>query len=259
MSELEQNDKFDEFWSNVMISSNSCWLWTGEKTKDGYGVFTWGGEWLSHRISYKLIVGQIPKTKPELDHYCKVRNCVNPSHVLPTDRSGNLRTRINSIVKQKRIISTNNKLKDITPFLENGVVGLNLAREYCNKNHNLRFLKVGKDNKLRCIDCIEDNERFDLRQTELSFTHNKENVKELIEQVEIKFGKGSFIGAIKSIGYSVGINCYGKKVCQAQKMIKKLIDDDLLSLHELFLHYGLTITKTKLRKKINEKEVKQDG
>lgn len=71
--------------------STGCWLWTGFVEPSGYGRMTYGGQQLAHRISYEHFVGPIPAGL-QLDHLCRVRNCVNPEHLEPvTARENTLR------------------------------------------------------------------------------------------------------------------------------------------------------------------------
>lgn len=59
----------------------SCWLWTGQLDRYGYGRFRiYGGSVLAHRWSFEQVLGPIPPGK-QLDHLCRVRHCVNPSHL----------------------------------------------------------------------------------------------------------------------------------------------------------------------------------
>ncbi len=58
-----------------------CWLWTGYYTGGQYGGFYVAGKMLrAHRFSYEALVGPIPDGLV-LDHICRVRLCVNPSHL----------------------------------------------------------------------------------------------------------------------------------------------------------------------------------
>lgn len=43
-----------------------------------------------HRIAYELLVGPIPDGL-QLDHLCRVRNCVNPDHLEPVTGQENMR------------------------------------------------------------------------------------------------------------------------------------------------------------------------
>jgi hypothetical protein len=80
------------FFSNVRISDDvECWLWQGRLgTGTGYGQF-WTGEKQvgAHRWAYEFCVGAIPSGL-DLDHLCRIRACVNPSHLEPVTRRENL-------------------------------------------------------------------------------------------------------------------------------------------------------------------------
>ncbi len=82
----------ERFWAKV-DKTDGCWLWTAAKTRDGYGrLADTGGRWvLAHRFAYELHIGPIPNSLT-LDHLCRVRHCVNPTHLEPvTNRVNALR------------------------------------------------------------------------------------------------------------------------------------------------------------------------
>lgn len=69
-----------------------CWTWQGSTNNGYYGQF-WDGTKLvyAHRYAYELLVGPILEGLT-LDHLCRVRNCVRPSHLeavtLPSTSAG---------------------------------------------------------------------------------------------------------------------------------------------------------------------------
>lgn len=69
-----------------------CWLWTAYVDERGYGIFRWesGRSEKAHRSAYLLSVGAIPDGL-ELDHLCKVRHCVRPTHLEPVTHVENIR------------------------------------------------------------------------------------------------------------------------------------------------------------------------
>ena len=71
------------FWSNV-DKTNSCWLWTGPRTVDGYGFFSLSNrgriEQRAHRVSWRWAFGPIPSGLL-VCHACDVPLCVNPQHL----------------------------------------------------------------------------------------------------------------------------------------------------------------------------------
>ena len=75
---------FERFEDKFIPEPNSgCWLWTGSCNDQGYGNFKYFGRVeKAHRVAYRLYVGPIP-TNMELDHLCRVPQCVNPAHLEP--------------------------------------------------------------------------------------------------------------------------------------------------------------------------------
>lgn len=84
------------FWDRVDVTSPSeCWLWTGAKNRGGYGQLSYrtprgNGTLFAHRFAYEATIGLIPQGL-QIDHLCRVRACVNPSHLEPVTAHENLR------------------------------------------------------------------------------------------------------------------------------------------------------------------------
>lgn len=81
----------ERFWAKVQ-KTESCWLWTATRTQNGYGQFGLQGQMAyAHRVAWELTCGPIPEGL-QIDHLCRVRNCVNPGHLEPvTSRVNTLR------------------------------------------------------------------------------------------------------------------------------------------------------------------------
>jgi hypothetical protein len=82
----------ERFWRHV-TKSDGCWIWNGTVNKFGYGQFGIhvDGKWKprgAHRIAYELSKGPIPEGL-QLDHLCRNRRCVNPSHLEPVSNREN--------------------------------------------------------------------------------------------------------------------------------------------------------------------------
>lgn len=76
------NERIERFWSKVQTGGPSeCWPWIGYRSPEGYGQI-WDGEKTigAYRFAWQLIHGPLPAGK-ELDHLCRNRACVNPSHL----------------------------------------------------------------------------------------------------------------------------------------------------------------------------------
>jgi hypothetical protein len=72
--------------------TETCWIWDGGRAGTGYGLFhSESGKTVpAHRYAYELLRGAIPAGL-ELDHLCRVRDCVNPDHLELVTHAENLR------------------------------------------------------------------------------------------------------------------------------------------------------------------------
>lgn len=66
---------------NSVRDEHGCLLWTGALNPNGYGKMQVGDlDTGAHRVSYTEHVGPIPDGF-EVDHLCKVRHCIEPTHL----------------------------------------------------------------------------------------------------------------------------------------------------------------------------------
>ena len=86
----------ERLWEKVEIT-DSCWLWTGSRTADGYGEISEGGpksgrrRFYVHRLAWEILVGPIPEDMT-IDHVaerCGNRHCVNVAHMEVVTRAEN--------------------------------------------------------------------------------------------------------------------------------------------------------------------------
>lgn len=97
-------DPLTRFWPKVE-KTETCWLWTGAKTKAGYGMFGLNRGvglpqkmTMAHRYSWEIANGPIP---PGIfvDHMCHTKACVNPRHLRLADPKQNLENRCDASIK----------------------------------------------------------------------------------------------------------------------------------------------------------------
>lgn len=90
MGERTKRERQEEFWRLVRKHDGGCWLYIGTLLPTGYGIFD--KEYV-HRITYNQFVGPLLDGLV-IDHLCRVRNCVNPTHLEQvTQRENVLRSR----------------------------------------------------------------------------------------------------------------------------------------------------------------------
>ena len=127
----------NRFWDKVEIT-NSCWNWSGGKNKAGYGRISINHVMvLAHRFIYEIMESKIPRGIV-IDHLCRNRSCVNPSHM------------------------------DITTIGQNCMRGdspsaINSRKTHCGKGHqyNDNNMRIDpKTKKKRCIICQKEYDRI---------------------------------------------------------------------------------------------------
>lgn len=76
----------------VVDPGTACWWCTGTPTPYGYARFYVDGiaSAYAHRVVYELLVGRVPRGLV-LDHLCRNKLCVNPSHLEAVTQGENVR------------------------------------------------------------------------------------------------------------------------------------------------------------------------
>lgn len=81
------------FAAKIVRAASGCLLWTGSKTRDGYGRFWMNGEWMSAHHAALLLAGRdLPHGKEtDVDHLCRNRSCVEHLHLEVVTHKENMR------------------------------------------------------------------------------------------------------------------------------------------------------------------------
>ena len=137
----------DRFLPNV-DRSGACWLWTGKRDVDGYGVFYFdGGDYRAHRVAYEFAFDQAPGSKC-VCHRCDNPSCVRPDHLFlgtseenTADRNAKGRQARGRSVPQSKLSDT--QVIEIRRALSTGAKQVAIARAYGVSQALISSIKCG--------------------------------------------------------------------------------------------------------------------
>ena len=125
----------DRFLAKV-VKTDSCWLWQAATSSEGYGAFWFEGALTpAHRWLYGQTVGPL-EDGSHIDHLCRVRSCVNPSHL-------------------EQVSERTNVLRGEGPCAENA------RKDSCVHGHpySLTNTRIRPDGKRACRTCAREDSR----------------------------------------------------------------------------------------------------
>ena len=119
----------EKFWSLVLLpQGDGCWGWRGSVAGNGYASLSVDGERVyAHRFAYVMTFGEIPEGL-EIDHLCRNRWCVRPSHLEAVTHRENVRR---------------------SPV---ALAAINARKERCLRGH--WFSSINRDGSRRCRECM---------------------------------------------------------------------------------------------------------
>lgn len=133
--------KVDKNGPTMPHMQTPCWIWTGSRNRQGYGVIKvgnhydgWRGQ-KAHRVSWFIATGSWPTL--DMCHHCDNPSCVNPDHLFQGDASTNMK----DAVRKGRIIVrygeenpshklTASKVAEIRQRYGDGEKQTDLAKQY---------------------------------------------------------------------------------------------------------------------------------
>lgn len=82
-------DDVTTFWDRA-DKTGACWLWAGSIDKHGYGRYK---TFYAHRYAFELHTSTPIRPGRQIDHMCRVRNCINPAHLRSVSNKQNQENR----------------------------------------------------------------------------------------------------------------------------------------------------------------------
>lgn len=139
----------DRFW-NLIVKTDSCWIWIGKKNVDGYGhIKTLDRHTVAaHRLSWEIHYGKIPEGMKVL-HNCPDGDnpsCVNPKHLWLGTQADNMKDMASKgrAIPVKGKVLTDDLVRSFRSRVKGGESIMSICREFSHINRTtIRFAVVG--------------------------------------------------------------------------------------------------------------------
>jgi hypothetical protein len=125
----------EHYLLKVDKQKSGCWIWKGKVDACGYGALNYFGEYLAHRLFYKLFINPNIKGSYVL-HSCDNPSCVNPEHLFLGSQNDNMKDMV-SKGRQSRLKGSRNGRSKLT--LKDVIQIRKLAGKEFQKETALKF------------------------------------------------------------------------------------------------------------------------
>ena len=133
----------------IMGSKLDCWVWTGSKDQNGYGMFWFDGRvQRASRVSWQLYNKEQIPTRSNICHRCDNPSCVNPNHLFLGTYSDNLQ---DCWDKRRRaapmgVLNPKAKLTEeqVREIKQSNLTSTELSRLYPVSRQQISYIRHGK-------------------------------------------------------------------------------------------------------------------
>lgn len=134
------------FWSLVQRgTADDCWEWTGDKDRNGYGVFCFQGKkYGAHELALSFTTGEARLPKLDTCHSCDRPECVNPAHLRFDTRRANVADMIARGRAARSGKLTDEEIITIRERRAAGARQVDLARDFGMSHGQISMIVRGK-------------------------------------------------------------------------------------------------------------------
>ena len=128
-----------------------CWIWNKFVDDNGYGRLSYNSKpYLTHRVSYKLFNGEIPKGL-FVCHKCDTPSCVNPAHLFLGTHDDNMADMVGKGRAQRKR-GEENSISILTEAQAQEIINFNhyhgsltyLAKKFNTSPQTIYYVRHGK-------------------------------------------------------------------------------------------------------------------
>lgn len=135
------------FHAKTEVQADGCILWTGTQTPQSYGFFWIGGYARpAHRVAWMIQHRRDIPPDADIDHLCRVHDCVNPDHLEAVTHWENMRRGVSPVTGTLNGLATDGTCARGHDLSLPGAWRHNAKGRYCSACH-LAKVREGRERR----------------------------------------------------------------------------------------------------------------